>query len=138
MISLVHAVVVVLVGLLQMVLGGVVVQFVFSVVDRRTTPALVDGEAPDSAPGSIEAAARQLRGGAWIGVLERLAVYATLLAGYPEGIAVALAVKGLARYPELKSTSTGTAERFIIGTFTSVLLAAGAAGLARALVSVLG
>jgi F0F1-type ATP synthase membrane subunit c/vacuolar-type H+-ATPase subunit K len=136
-ISLVHAVVVVLVGLLQMVLGGVVVQFVFSVVDRRTPPALVDGEAPDSGAGSIEAAARQLRGGAWIGVLERLAIYATLLAGYPEGIAVALAVKGLARYPELKSTSTGTAERFIIGTFTSVLLAAGAAGLARALVSVL-
>jgi hypothetical protein len=72
-----------------------------------------------------------LRGGAWIGALERLAVFATLVAGWGPGIAVVLAVKGLGRYPELRNDEdTGVAERFIIGTFTSVLWAAGCAGLA--------
>ena len=37
----------------------------------------------------------------------------------------------LARYPELKATNSGAAERFIIGTFASVLFAAACAGLAR-------
>jgi len=68
-----------------------------------------------------------LRGGAWIGTLERIAVTATLIAGWPEGLAVVLAVKGLARYPELRSPGAGASERFIIGTFTSVLWAAACA-----------
>ena len=76
--------------------------------------------------GDVVAAAEALRGGAWIGALERIAVAATLIAGWPEGLAVVLAVKGLGRYPELRRP--GAAERFIIGTFTSVLWAAGAAG----------
>lgn len=67
-----------------------------------------------------------LHGGAWIGVLERLAVTATLLVGWPEGVAVVLAVKGLGRYPELRAPAA--AERFIIGTFGSVLWAAACAG----------
>lgn len=71
----------------------------------------------------------QLRGGRWIGRLERLAVVASLLSGFPEGIAVVLAVKSLARYPELRSTDSATAEKFIIGTFASVLFAAAIAGL---------
>jgi F0F1-type ATP synthase membrane subunit c/vacuolar-type H+-ATPase subunit K len=70
-----------------------------------------------------------LRGGRWIGRLERLAVFASLLAGFPEGVAVVLAVKSLARYPELRATDSAIAEKFIIGTFTSVLVAAGLAGL---------
>ena len=69
-----------------------------------------------------------LRGGAWIGALERGAVAATLVAGWPEGLAVVLALKGLGRYPELRNAGTGAvAERFIIGTFTSVLWAAACA-----------
>ncbi|GAB3189297.1 hypothetical protein [Nesterenkonia suensis] len=70
-----------------------------------------------------------LRGGAWIGLLERLAVVSTLLMGWPEGLAVVLAVKGLARYSELKQPN-GAAERFIIGTFCSVLWASACAGVA--------
>lgn len=70
-----------------------------------------------------------LRGGAWIGVLERLATVATLLAAWPEGLAVVLAVKGLARYSELRRPN-GAAERFIIGTFCSVLWASACAGIA--------
>lgn len=72
-----------------------------------------------------------LRGGRWIGMLERTAVFASLVAGYPNGVAVTVAVKALARYPELKSTNSAAAERFIIGSFVSVLWASGWAGLAR-------
>lgn len=70
-----------------------------------------------------------LRGGAWIGSLERLGMLVSLLARWPEGIAVILAVKSLARYPELKiGMSSGVAERFIIGTFASLGWAAACAG----------
>ncbi|MBZ5734351.1 hypothetical protein K8Z61_07565 [Nocardioides sp. TRM66260-LWL] len=101
--------------------GGPLTTLVFDVVDRR--------EPPDD---RLAAAGRVLRGGAWIGGLERLAVLATLVAGWPEGLAVVLAVKGLGRYPELRAAEdavrTGAAERFIIGTLVSVLWAAACAG----------
>lgn len=67
-----------------------------------------------------------LRGGAWIGVLERAAIAGTLLARWPEGLAVVLAVKGLGRYAELKAAAA--AERFIIGTLASGLWAAACVG----------
>jgi hypothetical protein len=86
--------------------------------------------------GAIEAAATQLRGGYWIGVLERLAIFSTILAGYGGGLVVILGVKSLARYPELRAEdSRGAAERFIIGTFASSLVAAAGAGLALWIIS---
>lgn len=101
--------------------GGPLTALVFDLVDRRET-----------APESLETAGRVLRGGAWIGVLERLAIFSAIVAGWPEGLAVVLAVKGLGRYPELRAAEdgvrTGAAERFIIGTFASVLWACGCAG----------
>jgi hypothetical protein len=70
----------------------------------------------------------KLRGGTWIGVLERLAVTGTLLAGEPGGVAVVVAVKGLGRYPELRAgDDPAVSERFVIGTLAS-LVWAGAAG----------
>jgi hypothetical protein len=69
-----------------------------------------------------------LRGGLWIGALERAAVAVCLLIGQPGGLALIVAVKGLGRYPELRAT--GAAERFIIGTFASFLWAGAAAGVA--------
>ncbi|MEO6880570.1 MAG: hypothetical protein ABI181_06395 [Mycobacteriaceae bacterium] len=74
-----------------------------------------------------------LHGGAVIGVLERAAVTATLLAGFGAGLAVVLAVKGLARYPELRDARAG--EQFIIGTFASVLWAVGCWATTQALLS---
>ena len=74
-----------------------------------------------------------LRGGRIIGLLERAAVAASILAGWPEGIAVVLAVKGLARYPELREPHAS--EQFIIGTFTSVLWAIAVCGTGRALIT---
>lgn len=109
------ALLVILAGVLAVAGGGPVTSFVFSLVDRR--------EPADA----LEHAATVLRGGAWIGVLERIAVFATIVAGWPEGLAVVLGVKSLARYPELRGTTPGLAERFIIGTFASVLWAAACA-----------
>ena len=69
-----------------------------------------------------------LRGGTWIGFLERAAIAATLLAGSAEGLVVVLAVKGLGRYAELRAPAA--AERFIIGTLASGLWAAACVGVA--------
>ena len=109
-----------LAGALAVIGGGPVTSRVFAIVDRQE-------HAP--AAESIDRAGQVLRGGAWIGALERAAVFASLVAGWPEGLAIVLALKGLGRYPELRNgENPGTAERFIIGTFTSVLWAAACAG----------
>ena len=73
-----------------------------------------------------DAAAQDLRGGAMIGVLERLAVAGALLAGASQGLALVVAVKALGRYPELRTA--GASERFIIGTLASLLWASAVAG----------
>ena len=145
---------VVLAGAAAVAGGGPVTAWVFAWVDRHTTAAdgppaddhgpLPDAEhdlhapAPEPAadraggPESIGAAGAVLRGGAWIGALERAAVFLSVVVAQPEGLAIALALKGLGRYPELRSgRSAGAAERFIIGTFTSVLWAVACAGLVR-------
>ncbi len=83
---------------------------------------------------ALDQAGEVLRGGAWIGGFERVAVFAALAAGWPEGLAVVLALKGLGRYSELRGHpggapgGNGVAERFIIGTFASVLWACACAG----------
>lgn len=112
-------------ALLAMVGGGPATAVALRWVDREQA-----ASAGEPQPQTLEEAAAHLRGGAWIGAFERLAVAASLLLGWPEGIAVALAIKALGRYPELKSPGGAAAERFIIGTFTSVLWAAGCAGVA--------
>lgn len=93
------------------------------------TAAVLRMAPPEPPPPGTPAPATVLRGGATIGVLERLAIAVALLVGWPEGIAIVLAVKGLGRYPELRAHA-GTSERFIIGTFASVLWALGCAGVA--------
>lgn len=106
-------------GLLSVVGGGPLTTVVFNLVDRP-------GTAPDD---TLEQAGEVLRGGAWIGAFERLAAFAAVVSGWPEGLAIVLAIKGLARYPELKADArSGIAERFIIGTFASVLWSLACAG----------
>ena len=104
---------------LSALVGWVLVRGVFKHISPPTTPGV-------------------LRGGTWIGVLERLLITGGILVGSPEVIAVVIAVKGLGRYPELRETDTelrgGVAERFIIGTLTSFLWAAAVGVGARALI----
>ncbi|MDR7081457.1 hypothetical protein J2X01_000734 [Arthrobacter ginsengisoli] len=96
------------------------------------TAAPAGGPAAGSAATSVSSV-RILRGGAIIGVLERLAVCLAILVGEPVAIAYVVAIKGLGRFAELKETPVA-AERFIIGTLTSLLWAAGVAALAKVLV----
>ncbi|MGO4491788.1 hypothetical protein AB4Y86_06835 [Arthrobacter sp. 2YAF22_2] len=121
-----------------------------STVDGEITlPAASPAPRPASAAGAVEPAVeptveatvgttpaapgtstRILRGGAIIGVLERLAVCMAILTGQPVAIAYVVAIKGLGRFAELKETPVA-AERFIIGTLTSMLWAAGVAALTK-------
>jgi hypothetical protein len=129
--------------------GSHVVRAVFRPTRREVRPAR-PGAVPqaDPAPGGpaageppldLESPVSVLRGGAWIGYLERAAVAATLLAAFPEGLALVLAVKGVGRYPELRDAGRGgragadAPEEFIIGTLASLLWAAAAAGTAALL-----
>lgn len=68
-----------------------------------------------------------LRGGEVIGLLERLAVAGAIVAGYPEALAVIIAIKGVGRFTELENGAVR--ERFIIGTLGSWIWAAAAAGI---------
>lgn len=80
------------------------------------------------AVGSEIAAQGLLKGGRWIGVLERLAVTGAIISGFPEAVAVVIAIKGLGRYPELRGRtgedSSAASERFIVGTLASFVWAA--------------
>jgi hypothetical protein len=114
-------VLVALTGALAVVGGGPLTTRIFALIDRT-----------DHDRQTLDQAGQVLRGGAWIGALERLAVFAGLAAGFPEGVAVVLALKGVGRFQDLRSDATGNGaatERFIIGTFTSVLWAAACAGM---------
>ena len=117
--------------------GGPVTATVLSLVDRGATARAEGAHAEEV-----------LRGGAWIGVFERAAVFATLTAGWPEGLAVVLALKGLGRYSELRADASpaagagpattprstgGVAERFLVGSFASLLWAVACAGVLLAL-----
>ena len=66
-----------------------------------------------------------LRGGLTIGVLERVASAGAIIAGFPEALAIVVAVKGVGRFTELEAPEAR--ERFIIGTFASLIWACAAA-----------
>ncbi|GAA1846795.1 hypothetical protein [Agromyces salentinus] len=67
-----------------------------------------------------------LRGGRVIGILERIAAAGSIVAGFPEALAIIVAVKGVGRFTELEAAEAR--ERFIIGTLASLIWAC-AAGL---------
>lgn len=85
-----------------------------------------------AAPGAARAPREVLRGGLTIGVLERVATTGALIAGYPQALAIVVAVKGVGRFTELEAPEAR--ERFIIGTLASLIWAC-AAGLAVHLIA---
>ncbi len=87
---------------------------------------------PSDAPTTPRANVEVLRGGLLIGFLERAAVAIAIFSGQPVALAYVVAIKGLGRYPELKSTPAAS-ERFIIGTLASMLWAASVAVLTKEL-----
>jgi len=116
----------VVVGALALSVGG---GWVLTGVVLKLASRSPDAGAAAQSAGPIGAEPRAaLRGGTWIGVLERLAITVALLAGYPAAIAFVIAIKGLGRYPELREHPAAS-ERFVIGTLASMVWAA-AVGLA--------
>lgn len=97
-------------------------------VRRETAPA--GDSAPVLRPAEDTPESPVLRGGTWIGMLERLATTGALLAGQAGLVAVVVAVKGLGRWADLHG-NPGATERFIIGTLASLTWAA-ACGLVAA------
>ncbi|MFC8682993.1 hypothetical protein ACFT30_15850 [Microbacterium ureisolvens] len=79
--------------------------------------------------GDDDAVREVMRGGTTIGYLERLAVTLGIIAGFPEAIAVVVALKGIGRFSELAAAEAR--ERFIIGTLASLVWACIVAGLVR-------
>lgn len=77
------------------------------------------------APGVAAPRREVLRGGLTIGMLERLGAAGSIIAGFPEGLAIVVAVKGVGRFTELEAPEAR--ERFIIGTFASLIWACAAA-----------
>lgn len=105
------------------VLGGAIVERVLSMASTPSDGAGLQG---------------LLNGGRVIGWLERASIFATVIAHEPSGIAVIVAVKSVARFPEFRAPSTAEtqatqakAEAFIVGTLLSVALAVSAAYAAR-------
>ncbi|MCL2826083.1 MAG: DUF3307 domain-containing protein [Eggerthellaceae bacterium] len=96
----------------------VVLLFLFllkpSAITVRLVLGSVQNDAEDEDPG-IEKA------GTMIGILERLIIAVFALCGQPAAIAFVIAAKSLARFKQLENRAF--AERYLVGTLTSTLLA---------------
>lgn len=99
---------------------------------RRTDPTAPAHLTAGARP--IASAARALRGGLTIGLLERAAVTLAIAVGQPDAVAVVVAVKGLGRFAELKENPAAS-ERFVIGSLASLLWASVVGALTRALLT---
>ncbi|GAA3206893.1 hypothetical protein [Microbacterium terregens] len=125
-----------LMGLIIAVLGTAVAVLGGNPVTRRILEIATHGRVRDGANGGIMLDAQAagitdgtesagstevLRGGTTIGYLERLAVVMSLIVGFPEALAIVVAIKGVGRFSELAAAEAR--ERFIIGTLSSLLWA---------------
>ncbi|CAL8898006.1 hypothetical protein KVA01_07670 [Kocuria varians] len=108
--------------------GDPVVRAVFAFADvsnERPAPEVNPWAESEAAADPVDP---PLRGGLVIGALERASAIVSLMTGMIGGIAVVVAVKGLARYGEF--TNALQREQFIIGTLVSLLWAGLFAGAA--------
>jgi hypothetical protein len=121
---------VVIAALLVSAAGGwLVVLGVLRLASRSVDAGASSGDGPQG-PQAIAS----LRGGTWIGILERIAVTMCILVDESAGVAVVVAVKGLGRFPELRE-NPGASERFVIGTLASLVWSAAVGIGARALLT---
>ncbi len=82
----------------------------------------------DAAGVSWKKSESTLTGGRVLGPLERLILFAVVLAADPAAAAIVITAKGLLRFPEIRSESREpgpdvVTEYFLIGTFSSLLIA---------------
>lgn len=127
-------------GLILTLLGGTVAVLGGDPVTRRVLDAAAGSRVRETDDGGIvllpeghDAAAEPsrtlMRGGAVIGYLERLAAVLSIVVGYPEAIAVLVALKGIGRFSELAESESR--ERFIIGSLASLIWACAIGALLR-------
>ncbi|MGN6762534.1 MAG: hypothetical protein ACTHJI_14555, partial [Leifsonia sp.] len=110
--------------------GGPAAQLVLALATRSTTELSPHGGILVHEMTAQGVTTREvLRGGMTIGLLERFAAAGTIMAGFPEGLAVLIAIKGVGRFTELEEAEAR--ERFIIGSLTSIIWACACAGLFR-------
>ena len=111
------------------VIGGApMAVLALNLATRGTVESGTNGGIMVDTAGAVDNAVHEvLRGGLAIGMLERFAVTGAILAGFPEAIAVVVAIKGVGRFTELSSPESR--ERFIIGTFASLIWACACAAL---------
>ena len=65
-----------------------------------------------------------MRGGRWIGPLERILILLLASVEAPAAVAAIVAAKGVIRFPEISKDEAGQkAEEFLIGSFASWILA---------------
>jgi len=111
--------------------GGLAATYALRLATRGSVPSGIHGgilvAADDDDSDHTPPRHEVLRGGTTIGYLERVAVTASLIAGFPEAIAVIIAIKGVGRFTELAAAEAR--ERFIIGTLASLIWACASAAL---------
>ena len=78
-----------------------------------------------------------LRGGTYIGLLERAATTGSILAGQPALIAIVVAIKGFGRFDQLKGNPVAS-EKFTIGTLLSLTWATAVGALGAWLIAEFG
>ena len=124
MVDLVLKALIVVVGAVIATWGNPVIRLVLRRIDATGREPADEVQLARENLGLVQAQ-KELPGGRWVGMLERLAVYACIVAGFPAGITMVLAVKGLGRYAELATSEPESrkGELFIIGTFASLLWA---------------
>ena len=124
MVDLVLKALIVVVGAVLATWGNPVIRLVLRRIDATGREPADEVQLARENLGLVQAQ-KELPGGRWVGMFERLAVYACIVAGFPAGIAMVLAVKGLGRYAELATSEPESrkGELFIIGTFASLLWA---------------
>lgn len=123
-------------GLPVMAVGAVVVLFLMQSANRITRSVLslagrgdavpVPATSPASGPGGSDEEL-ELKGGRFIGPMERILVLGLALAGAEGIIGALMAAKGIVRFPEISADRQrgGRAEEFLVGSLTSWGLAAG-------------
>ncbi|GAA2520989.1 hypothetical protein [Rarobacter incanus] len=113
------------------VVGG----YWFTVVVLRLADRAGRARDAEERPGPESAKAVQaLRGGRWIGYLERLGVAGAILGGQVSLVAILVAIKGLGRFSELQNNPDAS-ERFVIGSLASILWAAACGGVGHYFIS---
>ncbi|MBW3068620.1 hypothetical protein GZ998_03710 [Actinomyces sp. 594] len=78
----------------------------------------------NASAGALSPLVVAMRGGRWIGPLERILILLLAAAGAQAAVAAVIAAKGVIRFPEINKDQDGRkAEEFLIGSMTSWILA---------------